>query len=70
MLHSLVAGGLRIPRWHSSSLHTPLRPFGTHAYVVSASGARKLLRHCSRAAQTPHMAHSHTAHLPLGALLT
>jgi len=43
VMHAVMAGGMRWPRWRSSSIHTPLRPFGTHAYIVSASGAKKLL---------------------------
>lgn len=52
--HALAAGGLRWPRGarkafkehgrdDAVALHTPLRPFGTHAYAISESGARKLL---------------------------
>lgn len=48
-LHALGAGGLRWPRWITADVHTPMRPFGTHAYVVSAAGANKLLTHAPRA---------------------
>lgn len=34
---------MRWPRNHSASVHTPLRPFGTHAYAISVAGAQKLL---------------------------
>jgi len=58
--HALLAGGCRYPRgaakaFGSSSrqgevaIHTPLRPFGTHAYALSERGARKLLRAAPRA---------------------
>lgn len=47
-LHAVFAGGLRWPRWHASDLHEPMRPFGTHAYVISERGAAKLLRKCPK----------------------
>mmetsp|Transcript_31848 Transcript_31848/g.75235 ORF Transcript_31848/g.75235 Transcript_31848/m.75235 type:complete len:191 (-) Transcript_31848:89-661(-) len=39
-------------RWRprvSDAVHVPLRPAGTHAYVISPAGARKLLAGCPRA---------------------
>lgn len=59
-LHAVMAGGLRWPRGFRQAffrkdngkpvaVHTPLRPFGTHAYVISPSGARKLLAAAPRA---------------------
>lgn len=39
-------------RWKprvSSAVHVPLRPAGTHAYVISPAGARKLLDACPKA---------------------
>ena len=57
-LHAMMAGGLRWPRgarkaFYGGSkpvaVHTPLRPFGTHAYVVSEQGAKKLLAAAPRA---------------------
>lgn len=55
--HAMLAGGLRVPRGAKEAfsdkspkmLHTPLRPFGTHAYAISERGARKLLRRLPRA---------------------
>lgn len=47
-LHSILAGGLRWPRWHSADVHEPMRPFGTHAYVISERGAAKLLQKCPK----------------------
>lgn len=49
--HAMVAGGLRVPRGarqafsdrKAVAVHEPLRPFGTHAYLISEAGARKLL---------------------------
>ena len=49
VLHGLMGGGWRWPRSLSPILHVPARPFGTHAYVVTPSGAEKLLRLCARA---------------------
>ena len=49
VLHGLMGGGWRWPRSLSPQLHVPLRPFGTHAYVVSVKGARKLFNQCKRA---------------------
>ena len=49
VLHGLVGGGLRWPRRLSPTIHVPARPFGTHAYVLSPAGARKLLATCPRA---------------------
>lgn len=43
LMHAFAAGGMRWPRRRSHNLHTPLRPFGTHAYAISVAGARKLL---------------------------
>jgi len=47
-MHALLAGGLRWPRWHAEDVHEPMRPFGTHAYLVSARGAAKLLQKCPK----------------------
>jgi hypothetical protein len=53
--HALMAGGLRVPRGARkafgglSLIHTPMRPFGTHAYAISERGAAKLLRHAPKA---------------------
>ena len=58
--HALVAGGMRWPRGSRKAfkeagrddavaIHTPLRPFGTHAYLISEVGARKLLAAAPRA---------------------
>uniref|UniRef100_A0A7S2NN96 Uncharacterized protein n=1 Tax=Haptolina brevifila TaxID=156173 RepID=A0A7S2NN96_9EUKA len=44
-----MAGGMHWPKWLSESIHTPLRPFGTHAYVISERGAKKLLAAAPRA---------------------
>ena len=49
ILHAVGAGGMRWPRWLSETVHAPLRPFGTHAYVISAAGANKLLTRAPRA---------------------
>lgn len=49
LMHAMMAGGMHWPRWVSPSIHTPLRPFGTHAYVISARGAKKLLAAAPRA---------------------
>ena len=46
--HAVAAGGMRWPRWHAQDVHEPLRPFGTHAYLVSPKGAEELLRRCPR----------------------
>jgi len=56
-LHAFMAGGLRWPRGARQAfygkkpvaVHTPLRPFGTHAYVISPAGAKKLLQAAPRA---------------------
>jgi len=56
-LHAMMAGGLRWPRGARKAfsdakpvaVHTPLRPFGTHAYVISEGGAKKLLAAAPRA---------------------
>jgi len=48
LLHAILAGGMRWPRWHAKDVHEPVRPFGTHAYVVSERGARKLLHLCPK----------------------
>ena len=59
--HAILAGGCRWPHGAyrafgpggeqrgGAVVHTPLRPFGTHAYAISERGARKLLRACPRA---------------------
>ena len=44
-----AAGGLRYPRELSATISIPLRPMGTHAYVLSPAGARALLARCPRA---------------------
>ena len=51
-MHLIVgaaAGGLRYPRVLSAAISIPLRPMGTHAYVLSPAGARTLLALCPRA---------------------
>ena len=45
----LMGGGMRWPTRLSDHISVPLRPFGTHAYLVSPAGARKLLALCPRA---------------------
>ena len=35
---ALVAGGRRAPRKISPRLHVPLRPMGTHCYLISPRG--------------------------------
>ena len=43
VLHASMAGGLRVPRGardafsdrKAVAIHSPLRPFGTHAYLIS-----------------------------------
>jgi len=45
----LPATGMRWRPRVSSAVHVPLRPAGTHAYVISPAGARKLLAGCPRA---------------------
>ena len=59
--HAMLAGGCRWPRGARAAfkknaisdggvaVHTPLRPFGTHAYAISERGARKLLAAAPRA---------------------
>jgi glycosyl transferase family 25 len=57
--HALLAGGCRYPRGAAKAfgrdrgggvaIHTPLRPFGTHAYALSERGAKKLLAAAPRA---------------------
>ena len=49
LLHAMMGGGPRWPRSLSAILHVPLRPFGTHAYVITPRGAQKLLALCPRA---------------------
>lgn len=49
ILVGLVAGTIRSPRVLSPRLHVPARPMCTHAYVLSPSGAAKLLAACPRA---------------------
>ena len=44
-----AAGGLRYPRVLSATISVPLRPMGTHAYVLFPKGARTLLARCPRA---------------------
>ena len=41
---AFMSGGRRKPRRISEHIHIPMRPFGTHAYVLSKRGAEKLLR--------------------------
>ena len=43
-ISAMVAGGGRKRKHVSRHAHVPRRPFGTHAYVLSKRGARKLLR--------------------------
>jgi len=45
----LPTSGMRWRPRVSSAVHVPLRPAGTHAYVISPAGARKLLDACPRA---------------------
>lgn len=40
---ALVSGGCRKPQRITEHIHIPMRPFGTHAYVLSKRGAAKLL---------------------------
>ena len=58
--HAMLAGGCRYPRGARKAfqdgepdggvaIHTPLRPFGTHAYALSERGAAKLLAAAPRA---------------------
>lgn len=56
--HAVLAGGCRWPRGARKAfrsppgqvaIHTPLRPFGTHAYALSERGARKLLARAPKA---------------------
>ena len=49
VLHGLMGGGVRWPRTLSARVHVPARAIGTHAYVCSPSGARKLLAELPRA---------------------
>ena len=49
VIHGLMGGCWRWPHSPHPLLHVPARPFGTHAYVVSPQGARKLLDACPRA---------------------
>jgi len=46
---ALVAGGMRRPRRLSERLHVPLRPMGTHCYLISPRGAAALLACLPRA---------------------
>jgi len=50
-LFGWVGGGTRKTRKlpGDGGLHVPWRPYGTHAYLLSPSGARKLLETCPRA---------------------
>jgi len=49
VIHGLMGGCWRWPHSPHPLLHVPARPFGTHAYVISPQGARKLLDACPRA---------------------
>ena len=49
VLHGLMGGGIRWPQQLSPRIGVPARAFGTHAYLVSPVGARKLLSLCPRA---------------------
>lgn len=49
-INAFVAGGGRRTRRVTDHCHVPRRPFGTHAYVLSKSGAEKLLRCAGTAA--------------------
>jgi len=44
-ISALVAGGGRKPKRVSTHVHIPRRPFGTHAYVLTKGGAKKLIHH-------------------------
>jgi GR25 family glycosyltransferase involved in LPS biosynthesis len=46
---AFLLGGGRQPRRITSHIHIPHRPLGTHAYILSQRGARKLLQLASRA---------------------
>lgn len=48
-LFSWYYGGLRSPRQITEHLFIPVKPAGTHAYLVSFSGAQKLLSLCPKA---------------------
>jgi glycosyl transferase family 25 len=50
-LFGWVGGGTRRIRTlpGAAGLHVPWRPYGTHAYMVSPAGAKKLLAACPRA---------------------
>lgn len=50
-VHGLIAGGTRRRRRLTAdgTVHVPFRPFGTHAYLISRSGAAKLLAQCPKA---------------------
>lgn len=46
---SLCAGGCQAPLRKNSLLHRPMRPAGTHAYLLTKRGAEKLLQACPKA---------------------
>ncbi len=46
---SIIGGANRQAKILSPSLHVPVRPTGTHAYMVTYEGAKKLLRLCPKA---------------------
>lgn len=48
-VHAFVGGGGRKVRQYTKHCHSPRRPFGTHAYVLSKRGAAKLLQRASLA---------------------
>jgi GR25 family glycosyltransferase involved in LPS biosynthesis len=47
---AFFSGGCRTPRLVTEHCHVPKRPFGTHAYVLSQRGAKKLLKLAWKAA--------------------
>ena len=46
---SYMLGANRKPRILSESLHIPIKPGGTHGYLVTYEGAKKLLELCPKA---------------------
>lgn len=48
-LFSLCAGGTQSPKRISDFLYRPVRPAGTHAYMITKQGAKKLLKACPKA---------------------
>ncbi|CAJ1969674.1 unnamed protein product [Cylindrotheca closterium] len=49
VIPAFVSGGCRKPRKITENIHIPMRPFGTHAYILSKRGAKKLLDRSWRA---------------------